>query len=442
MVGKADPVYSSGLRARSRSADVPSREPSTLVPIKDALSLQVDLTPYFRRIVRFVLERPLCTLAWLGVALRVWVYLHGRGYWMDEASLLGNLEGRSPFDFTGPLSSDQLAPPGFLAAERSMIGLFGASPYVTRSIPLACGLAAVFLFRRLVGRLLEPTAAVVAMALFAFSDDLVYYSNELKPYSLDLALGLGLTLLSLSELGDPAHGRRLWALAALAAASPWLSFPSAFVVAGCGLTLLVDRWRDGRTADAARLAAIALAWGVSVLLAHRLSSRMLGPATTMYVFWNFAFPPFPPTSLSDLGRTAGVLLETFVTPLNLVPRVLPYAFAVFAGYLGVRGARRLARRDAAALAVLLAPAALALAAAAARRYPFHGRLILWLAPAFFALIAEGAAEFRWRRGVAWLVFVLVLLLAYPVADALYQAVPPHYRDFNPHGDLRRNRFID
>src|SRR5690606_969705 len=112
MVGKIDPVYSSGLRPRSRSADVPSREPSPLVPIKDALSRQVDLTPHFRRIVRFVLERPLCTLAWLGVALRIWVYLHGRGYWMDEASLLGNLEGRSPIDFTGPLSSDQLAPPG------------------------------------------------------------------------------------------------------------------------------------------------------------------------------------------------------------------------------------------------------------------------------------------------------------------------------------------
>jgi hypothetical protein len=412
------------------------------VPIRDPLSRQVDLTPHFLRLAEFVLRRPLWTFAWLGAALRVWVYLHGRGYWMDEGSLLGNLQGRAPFDFTGPLSSDQLAPPGFLAAERFLIGLFGASPYVTRLIPLMCGLAALFLFRRLVERLLEPTAAVVAMVLFAFSDDLIYYSNELKPYSVDLALGLGLTLLTLAEPRDPPDRRRPWTLATLAVASPWLSFPSAFVVAGCGLTLLFDRWREGRTRDMARLAAIALAWGVSLLLAHRLSSRMLGPATTMYVFWNFAFPPFPPTTLADLAKTAGILLETLVTPLNLVPRVLPYAFALFATYLGARGARRLAQRDAAALAVLLAPAALALVAAAARRYPFHGRLILWLAPAFFALIAEGAAEIRWRRGAARMVFALVLLLTYPVVDALYQAAPPHFRDFNPHGDLRRNRFIE
>jgi hypothetical protein len=412
------------------------------VPIPDAFHRQVDLAPYFRRIAEFVVRRPLWTCVWLGAALRVLVYLQARSYWMDEASLLGNLKGRSPLDFTGPLASDQLAPPGFLAAERLLIGLLGDSPYVTRLIPLACGLAALVLFRRLVKRLLEPTGAIVAMVLFAFSDDLVYYSNELKPYSTDLLLTLAVTLLSLSELRDPPSARRRWALAALGVASPWLSFPSAFVVAGCGATLLVDRLRDGRKADAARLAAIATAWGVSLLLAYRTSSRMLAPATSMYVFWNFAFPPFPPTCLADLEKTAGILLETFVTPLNLVPRVLPYAFALFAACLGVSGMRRLGRKDAAALAILLAPAALALVAATARRYPFHGRLILWLAPAFLALIAEGAAQVRWRRGAAWLALVLALLLAYPVIDSLYQATPPHIREFNPHGDLRRNRFMD
>lgn len=412
------------------------------MPIQDALSRQVDLTPYFSRVAEVVLRRPLWTCAWLGAALRIWVYLHGRAYWMDEGSLLGNLKGRAPFDFTGPLSSDQLAPLGFLAAERILIGLLGDSPYVARLIPMACGLSALVLFAPLARRLLTPTAALVAMVLFAFSDDLTYYSNELKPYSADLAIGLAITLLSLMELRDPPDARRLGVLAALAIASPWLSFPSAFIVAGCGLALIVDRLREGRRSDAARLAMIAAGWGASLLLAHRASSRLLGPSTSMYVFWNFAFPPFPPTGPADLARTLGILLETFVTPLNLVPRLMPYAFALLAAPLAASGARLIARKDATALAILIVPAALALAAAAMRRYPFHGRLILWLAPAFFALIAEGLAEVRWRRGRAWFAFVLVLLLAYPVFDALYQAVPPHARDFNPHGDLRRNRFIE
>lgn len=410
--------------------------------IPNAFSRPIDVSPYFQRLLEFVARRPLWICVWLGAALRVWVYLQGRGYWMDEASLLGNLQGKAPFDFSGPLASDQLAPPAFLAVERFLIGLFGASPYVARAVPLACGLAALALFRRLAERLLAPTAAIVAMVLFAFSDDLTYYSNELKPYSVDLAVGLAVTLLSLAELRDAPDARRRLGLAALVVASPWVSFPSAFVVAGCGLTLAVVRLRDGRRGDVARLAAIAAAWGASFLLAHRVSSRLLGPGTSMYVFWNFAFPPFPPTSVSDLARTAGLLLETFVTPLNLVPNVLPYAFALFAAFLGVLGAGRLARRDGGALAILLAPAALALCAAAFRRYPFHGRLILWLAPAFFVLIARGLAEIRWRRDRAWLAFCLVLMLTYPVLDALYQAAPPLLRDFNPHGDLRRNRFIE
>lgn len=412
------------------------------MPIQDALSRRIDLTPALHRLSDLLFRRPLYTCVWLGATLRIWVYLHARAYWMDEGSLLGNLKGRAPFDFTGPLTSDQLAPPGFLAAERFLIGLLGDSPYVTRLIPMACGIAALFLFRRLARRLLAPQPALIAMIFFAFSDDLVYYSNELKPYSVDLAVGLAITLASLRELQGPLGGRRGATLAALAIASPWFSFPSAFVVAGCGLTLVVDRWREGRRRDSARLLAIAAAWGVSVLLSYRVSTRLLAPSTSMYVFWDFAFPPIPPTNSADLSKLAGILLEVFVTPLNLVPRMLPYAFALFAAWTAARGARLIARRRPAALALLLMPAALALAAAAMHRYPFHGRLIVWLAPAFFALIAEGLDEIRWRWGRARFAFALALLLIYPTFDALYQAIPPHTRDFNPHGDLRRNRFMD
>lgn len=378
----------------------------------------------------------------LGAALRVWVYLQGRGYWLDEGSLLGNIQGKSPFDFSTPLTSDQLAPPGFLAAERVVVRLLGASPYATRLIPLACGLSALALFGAIAGLILAPAAAIVAMALFAFNDDLVYYSNELKPYSTDLAVGLVVTLLSLREVREGPSRRRLLGIAFLAAASPWFSFPSAFVVAGCGLTLLVHWLGTRRWNEAGALVAIAAAWAASVFLAYRMSSRLLAPSTSMYVFWDFAFLPFPPKTGGDLAKAAGILLETFVTPLNLVPRMLPYAFAAFALLMTIRGARSLGRRDVATLAILVAPLFVALAASAIRRYPFHGRLILWLAPALFLLIAEGVRLVRFRRGAAWYAFVLAFLMTYPVLSTLYEAVPPHYRDFNRHGDLRRNQFME
>jgi hypothetical protein len=169
---------------------------------------------------------------------------------------------------------------------------------------------------------------------------------------------------------------------------------------------------------------------------------MLVPATTMYVFWDFAFLPLAPTDRESWAKLAGIVLETFVTPLNLTPRLLPYAFALFALSMTLRGARRLSRLDGRVVAILVLPILLALAASASRRYPFHGRLILWLAPALFMLIAEGLQEIRCRRGRAWYLAALAFLLVHPTFDALYQAVPPLTREFNRHGDLRPNRFLE
>jgi hypothetical protein len=406
------------------------------------LSHPIDFGPIRRWADRRINDRPLETLFWLGAALRIWVYLGGRPYWLDEGSLRVSLSGVSILDFSRPLASDQLAPFGFLIVERAVIAVLGESAYAARLVPLVCGIAALGLFQRLVQRLLSRSGAIVAMVLFAFSDDLVYYSSELKPYSWDLAVCLFVTLVGLAELRGGPDRRRLVLLALLAVVSPWGSFPSVFVVAGCGAVLLIDRLITGRGREAAWLAAIAGSWVVSAAFAHRAASRLLSESTSMYVFWNFAFPPFPPTGRKALTATAGILLETFVTPLNLAPPFLPYAFTALAVVLLVLGTAAVGRREPAALAMLAAPLALALAASALRKYPFHGRLILWLVPVLFALIAEGTQVVRSRGGRALYVAVLVLLLAYPCLDAVYQSIGPRFREFNIHGDLRRNQFME
>lgn len=417
-------------------------EHRSLVPLSDTLSRELDFSPLMRWARSRVVDRPLETLIWVGALLRIWVYLGGRPYWMDEGSLRSNLTGVSILDFSKPLLSDQLAPFVFLIIERVIVALFGGSVYATRLILLISGVASLALFRVLAERLLSRPGAIIAMALFAFSDDLIYYASELKPYSWDLAIGLVVTLVSLEELRGGASRRRLGLLAVIAVASPWTSFPSAFVVAGCGATLLADRLRAARWRDAAALALIAGGWVISLGVAYRASRRLLNESTSMYVFWNFAFPPFPPTTRKALATTAGILLETFVTPLNLTPPFLPYAFAGLAVALLVLGAATFARRDPWAFAILVAPLGLALAASALRKYPFHGRLIVWLVPAFFVLIAEGTQAVRVKAGRPLYIVVLALLLTYPCCDAVYHALGGRSRDFNIHGDLRKNQFME
>ncbi len=387
-------------------------------------------------------DHPMETLMGLGVFLRVVVYLWGRSYWLDEGTLLGNILGKSVLDFSGYLQGDQLAPFGFLIAERVLVALLGSSEYVTRLIPLACAIGSLWLFRALVVRSLAFPAALVAMALFALSDDLVYYASELKPYSSDVAVSLIVLLAGARMKESPLGPRQALALTPLLIAAPWLSFPSAFVVAGVGLPLLIGRLVKRTWSDVARLTALAAAWLLSFALAYRASHALLNPATTMYVFWDFAFLPFPPRGADDLRRLAGVLLDVFVNPLNLLPWFLPAWCVIFPVALMLIGLASLSRRDRTAMLLLVVPILLAMAAASARRYPFHGRLILGLVPAFFILLAEGADWFRLNLGRRPFLAIALLLLAYPSLSTLYQGQSARSRDFNAHGDLHANRFVE
>jgi hypothetical protein len=400
----------------------------------------------FARLWRVLKQNPEAVVLGLGVFLRVIVYLDGRSFWMDESSLWGNLAGKRVFDFSEPLTGDQLAPFGFLIAQRTLMAILGTSKYASRLIPLASGLVAFWLFARLVRRLLSSRPALIALALFAFSDDLIYYSSELKPYSTDLAIGLAISLAALDAAGKPASGRRLIVMAVLALAAPWCSFASTFVVAGCGATLILTSLRSGRWRDSMLWIAIGIGWVASLFVSYRASAAMLSPYTTMYVFWDFAFlPVWPlPVGRDRLAAAAGILLEVFVTPLNLVAPVCPWVGVLLPISLLALGATALARRSWSAWSVLVLPIAMAMVASMLKRYPFHGRLILELVPAFLILIAEGSETVRsWDRGPKKLGYsiVLILLFTYPCLEALRNSVSVPVRDFNSHGDLRKNLFM-
>ena len=410
------------------------------------LSRRVD--DDFARIWGYVRAHPERVILGLGVLLRVGVYLSDRTYFMDESALSSNLAGKPIRDFSDGLSGDQLAPIGFLIAERAIMAVLGDSRYVARFLPLCCGLAALYLFSRLAQRLLSRQAALVALVLFAVSDDLTHYSSELKPYSVDLAVALVFNLMAIEALDKPITFRRGAMLAIAVIAAPWLSFASAFIVAGCGLILILANLRARRLRDAAILVAIGVGWLVSFVVSYRASAALLNPYTTMYVFWYFAFLPVWPLFPVDTGRlakTAGILLEIFVNPLNLVASLWPRVGVALPILLFFQGGIALARRSWAVLGMLVLPIVLATIASAMQRYPLHGRLILELVPAFFLLIAEGTEWWRSRdneRTRLRYVMVLILLFTYPCFTALQQAAGRYIRDFNAHGDIHKNLFIE
>ncbi len=402
----------------------------------------IDLLPIWRAIR----DHPEMVVLALGIFLRLEVYWHGRSYWLDEGSLAANVEDRRPLDFSQALTGDQLAAFGFLIVVRSMVSILGPSPYVTRFLPLVCGILALGAFSNLARRILPRRPALLAMALFAFSDDLIYYSSEFKPYSLDLVLGLAITLLTYDAVARPATARRAAWIAVCAVVAPWFSFASAFVVAGCGSSLVLVALSARRHRDVLVYGAIGVGWMASFLLSYQASRSLLSPYTTMYIFWDFAFLPLwpRPSSPVSLVKAGGILLEVLVNPLNLVAPALRWLGAVLPLSLLVGGAVRLFQRSWPVWLMLVSPLALAVIASVMKCYPFHGRLILELVPAFILLITEGTqVVFDFDHGPRKLIYktVLVLLVAYPCFSAFYEASAPRPRFFNSHGDLHNNLFL-
>lgn len=399
-----------------------------------------------RPMIRRARERPEAVILGLGVAMRVITYLWNRAMWLDEGSLRGNVVDVAILDFSVPLWNDQLAPMGFLILLRTIAVVLGGRNYVLRSVPLVAGIASLFLFDRLARRLLPRRSALVALALFAFSDDAIYYSSEFKPYTLDMAIALGITLLTVETIGrSPSARRAIW-MGVLLGISPWFSFASAFVIAGCGLALVLDAIIGGRPRDAALWLLMGLGWLADFAVAHRASQAMLSPYTTMYRFWDFAFLPlrWPPDRVG-VHKTAALILEVFVNPLNLLTPAGFRPWVVLPLVLLIVGAVAMARRSPLSFIALATPVAIAMAASVARLYPFHGRLLLELVPAFFLWIAAGTESLARilpdRSGIPYRM-LLVALLAYPTFDACYQCTGRRFRDFNSHGDLHPNVFID
>jgi hypothetical protein len=163
-------------------------------------------------------------------------------------------------------------------------------------------------------------------------------------------------------------------------------------------------------------------------------------------FWYFAFLPLWPLPMdaARLGSAAGILLEIFVNPLNLVAPHWPTLGVIIPIALLFLGGISLLRRSWYAWGILVVPIGLAMTASAMHRYPLHGRLILELVPAFYLLIAEGTDWWRSpeneKRRIHY-VLVLVVLLAYPCLTTLDFAVGRYIRDFNRHGDLHKNLFM-
>ena len=374
----------------------------------------------------------------LGIALRLVEYAGDRPLYLDESLLRASLMGRPIFELSRPLLHDQLAPPGFLIVERIASWALGGSSLALRLFPLIGSVAGLLLMRHVAARVLEGWVVPIALALYAGSDDLVYYATEIKPYSTDMAVALACLAMGLRLVRDRASAGRIAAGTLGGIAATWFSFPAAYVLAGVGSCLIARATVGRRWRSAGAWAAMSAIWGASFAACHLVSMRLLAPGPFMWVWWGFAFLPIPPTSAAQAIRVFWHVANLFTNPVGLTTPLGPIATGLLGLGLFAVGAFAMARRRPDAVFMIAAPLLLALVASGLRAYPFHGRLLYFLVPGLLVAIAQGIGTLG-RRPARIPAYLLAALLLYcPAVDVLDHLARARARPFDSHGDLRND----
>jgi hypothetical protein len=171
-----------------------------------------------------------------------------------------------------------------------------------------------------------------------------------------------------------------------------------------------------------------------------VSNRILREDTILWPWWVFSFLPLPPRSANDLVRLYRHVLNLFDSPLGMTTPLGPKGSAMVGLALFLIGCVTLGRKRPGGLFLLLSPLLFAMAASGLGRYPFHGRVVLFLTPTLVLFIAQGLATIGRRAGKATLVALVVFLALYPTVECLEHLEHHRQRVFDPHADLRRDLF--
>jgi hypothetical protein len=378
--------------------------------------------------------------AGIGVLLRLIQYLHNRSLWMDESFLALYILNNPTLGLLNPgdygqahfLTQDrlyapvfsQIAPPVFLFIEELAVHVFGNSEYVLRAWPLIAGIGALFLFVALARDLLSPWAAAIAVALFAVAGPLIYYSSELKQYSTDVAAAILLWLVGFRLLAGNFTLPKAILWGVLGAAAVWISHPAAFVLGGIGL-VQIYRFASTKGRRAAILqVCVSVVWVGSFLALYLRSLRTIARTEYFVAYWNRAFLPLVPTSFAEYKWFVGTLLELLRDPVGLtLPGIGALALII--------GVGTLVRSQQHKVAMLLLPVALTLLASGFHRYPFGGRLILFLVPVMILFIAAGievAISAKDRKFRAFGACLIVLLFLHPVVNGVHNMLVPQTKE--------------
>jgi hypothetical protein len=388
------------------------------------------------RLTSRVSSKLLSDVAWwavilAGFVLRLRQYLADLSLWIDEANLARNIVDRSFFGLARPLDFEQGAPLGFLFVEKTVLLILGNQDYILRLFPLFSGLLSLYLLY-CISREYFGMAGLFSLFFFSISWPLIYYSSELKQYSSDVLVSVGLIYLMFRAEHPSARRTEILTLGAAGVISMWMSHPAIFILASAGLVLAVENLLRKNYSLLFWILGVGILWMANLGLVYLVSIQGLMSNSYLLNFWRADFMPLPPWGHLAWFQASYWNLLGITTYLSN-PAVGYSAFSMsillFIGMIG----SFIHHRGLTWMMVL--PFLFVLLASALQKYPFGERLILFLLPFLFLLMAEGLGQMylaiaRWNRTVSLVIcgFVALVAIRRPASFSFQYFLSPYMRE--------------
>ncbi len=367
-------------------------------------------------------------IIFIAVILRIRQFAVNRSLWIDEACLALNIVNRSFSELLLPLDANQGAPLGFLFTEKIMITLLGNRDFILRLFPLISGIIAIFLMCRIASLYLEHTG-IIALYLFAVCQWLVYYASEVKQYSSDVMIFLLLLVAAHKSFSEP-EPKQFILLSLICIISLWFSHPALFLIIAIlatmtGEYLLKKDWQNLKW-----ICGVILLQVINLVILYLISLRSLAANNDLIQYWQGSFMPLPPWQ--DLAWFSKIFSDILKIPggLSFIPLS---AVLLLTGYISFFFSQR-------QLAICLTLLFLnILIASGFEKYPVSGRLLLFIVPALYLMIAEGIrriylhlSEINKHGAVLALSLLTGLMIFTPTRIAYHNLIyPPMWDHIKP-----------
>jgi len=340
-------------------------------------------------------------IPWLIIAFGFWLrldqYLFNRSLWLDEAFFAVNFykDWSELLSLPQDYSHNHIAPPGFIAITYFFVSLLGNYDWVLRLFPFIMGSIGLVMFHFMAKHYVSPLAGLIALFFFAVADALIDYTTDFKQYASDVTITIALLWLTASWREHLLTEPKLLILAIIGLLMPWFSHPGVFILAGIGsyfFWIALVRWH---WQSLVVLSLIINLWLMNFVVMYIYISNGGIAASPigqwLLEFWRNGMHGFMPSLLTEAGWLwlKNIYLSMFHYPAGL--GLNPFAHYLPAILFGI-GCLALLPQRKYALYLFLVPILITLAVSHWEKYPFSARMILFLLPIFYLVIAEAIAQ--------------------------------------------------